>query len=82
MLGLQPVTPIIVKVVPEPTPQVGVADILIDSLGLVGVIVIFALVVGGLLGVVLIGITRWREARHGGVLPSEHTPLDLSSPLR
>ncbi|HNV03880.1 MAG TPA: hypothetical protein PLE61_12920 [Vicinamibacterales bacterium] len=82
MLAAQPVTPVIVKVVPEPTPQVGAADVILDSLGLVGVIVIAALAVGGLLGAVLIGIKRWREARHGGALPSDHTPLDLSSPHR
>ena len=81
MFGLQPHTPVIIKVIPEPTPQVGAADILIDSLGLVGLIAIGALVVGGVLGVVLIGIKKWRESRHGGTLPSEHTPLDLSSPL-
>jgi hypothetical protein len=80
MLGLQPLTPIIVKVVPDATRQVTIVDVIVDALGLIGVIAAVSLAVGGVLGVVLIGIRRWREARAGGSLPSDHTALDLSSP--
>jgi hypothetical protein len=82
MFGLQPVTPVIVKVVPEATPQVTVVDVIVDTLGLVGVIAAGSLVLGGVLGAALIGFKHWREKRAGGSLPSEHTALDLSSPSR
>ena len=82
MFGLQPITPVIIKVVSAPTPQVSVVDILVDSLGLVGLITAGSFVVGGVLGALLIGIKRWREARAGGVLPSDHTPLNLSAPSK
>jgi hypothetical protein len=52
MLPAPPITPIIVKVVGAPTPELGVGDILVQSLGLTGIIlagsVLFGLVVGGL----------------------------------
>jgi hypothetical protein len=47
-----PITPIIVKIVGAPTPELGVGDILIQSLGLTGLILIgsalFGLLLGGL----------------------------------
>jgi hypothetical protein len=82
MFGLQPLTPVIIKVVSEPTPQVSVVDVIVDSLGLVGLIGIGSLAVGGVLGVLLISITRWRETRAGGSVPSDHTPLNLSAPMK
>jgi hypothetical protein len=52
MLLEPPLTPIIVKVVGAPTPELGVGDILLQSLGLTGLILVgslvFGLVVGGL----------------------------------
>jgi hypothetical protein len=81
MFGLQPLTPVIVKVVSEPTPQVTVVDVLVDALGLTGVIVAGSFVLGGVVGLLLIGYSRWRIA-HGEAGTSEHTSLDLSSPLK
>jgi ABC-type dipeptide/oligopeptide/nickel transport system permease component len=82
MFTLQPVTPVIVKIVSAPTPQVSVADIIVDALGLTGLIVIGSLVVGGVLGVMLIVYTRWCSERTGHTIPTDHTLLDLSSRLR
>lgn len=82
MLQLQPVTPVIVKVVPAPTPEVGVVDILVGSLGLTGLIVIASLLVGLVAGGVLIAWSRWRINRRAGNDDSDATTLDLSSPRR
>jgi hypothetical protein len=82
MFGLQPVTPVIVKVVSDPTPQVTVVDVLVDALGLTGVIVAGSFVFGGVVGLLLIAYSRWRTARAGGAGTSDHTSLDLSSPLK
>ena len=82
MFGLQPVTPVIVKVVSDPTPQVTVVDVLVDALGLTGVIVAGSFVLGGVVGLLLIAYTRWKTARAGEAGTSDHTSLDLSSPLK
>lgn len=82
MSGLQPLTPVIVKVVSEPTPQVTVVDVLVDALGLTGVIVAGSFVLGGVVGLLLIGYSRWKIARSGDAGTSEHTSLDLSSPQK
>jgi len=82
MFALQPVTPVIVRIVSAPTPQVSVVDVMVDALGLTGLIVIVSLVVGGVLGVLLIVYKRWRSERTGHTTSTDHTPLDLSSPLR
>jgi ABC-type dipeptide/oligopeptide/nickel transport system permease component len=82
MFTLQPVTPVIVKIVSAPTPQVSVVDIMVDALGLTGLIAIASLVVGGVLGVMLIAYTRWRTERAGHAASADHTLLDLSSPFR
>jgi ABC-type dipeptide/oligopeptide/nickel transport system permease component len=82
MFTLQPVTPIIVKIVSAPTPQVSVVDIMVDALGLTGLIVIASIVVGGVLGVMLIAYTRWRAETTGHATSGDHTLLDLTSPPR
>jgi hypothetical protein len=82
MFGIQPVTPVIVKIVSDPTPQVTVVDVLVDALGLTGVIVAGSFVLGGIVGLVLIAHSRWRAGRAGGDGLSDHTSLDLSSPLK
>jgi hypothetical protein len=79
---MQPVTPIIVKVVSEPTPQVTVVDVLVDALGLTGTIVAGSFILGGVVGLLLIAYSRWKISRAGNVGTSEHTSLDLSSPSR
>lgn len=82
MFHIQPITPIIVKVVSDPTPQVTVVDVLVDALGLTGVIVAGSFVLGGIVGILLIAYSRWKAARSGGDGSSDHTSLDLSSPSR
>lgn len=77
---MQPVTPIIVKVVSDPTPQVTVVDVLVDALGLTGVIVAGSFVLGGVVGILLIAYSRWKIARSGENGSTDHTSLDLSSP--
>ena len=80
MLQPQPVTPVIIKVVPTPTPEVGVVDVLVGSLGLTGSIVVASLAVGLLLGGVLIIYTRWRDSRRPDGETTEATTLGLSGP--
>lgn len=82
MFGMQPLTPVIVKVVSDPTPQVTVADVLVDALGLTGLIVAGSFVLGGVLGVLLIVYSRWKTARSDRAGSTDHTSLDLSSPAR
>jgi hypothetical protein len=82
MFGIQPVTPVIVKVVSDPTPQVTVVDVLLDSLGLTGVILAGSLVLGGVVGLLLIAHSRWQAARSERTGSTGHTALDLSSPIK
>ena len=82
MLHIQPVTPIIVKVVSDPTPQVTVVDVLVNALGLTGAIVAGSFVLGGIVGILLIAYSRRKAARSEGDGTSDHTSLDLSSPSR
>jgi hypothetical protein len=74
----QPITPVIIKVVPAPTPEVSVVSIMVDALGLTGLIAIASLVVGLVFGVLLISYTRWRDQRSDGT--DTGARLDLSSP--
>jgi hypothetical protein len=82
MFGFQPVTPVIVKVISDPTPQVTVVDVLVDSLGLTGAIVAGSFVLGGVIGVLLIAYSRWQAARSDRTGSTDHTALDLSSPSK
>jgi hypothetical protein len=82
MFGLQPVTPVIVKIVSDPTPQVTVVDVLVEALGLTGAIVAGSFVLGGLVGLVLIAYSRWQAARSERTGTTDHTALDLSSPAK
>ncbi|MFO7693844.1 MAG: hypothetical protein R6V57_12220 [Vicinamibacterales bacterium] len=82
MFGIQPVTPIIVKVISDPTPQVTVVDVLVDALGLTGVIVAGSFVLGGVFGILLIAYSRWKAARTEGDGNSAHTSLDLFTPAK
>jgi hypothetical protein len=79
MFGIQPVTPVIVKVVSDPTPQVTVVDVLVGAIGLTGVIVAGSFVLGGIVGLLLIAYSRRKIARSAS---TEHTSLDLSSPAK
>jgi ABC-type phosphate transport system permease subunit len=80
MLQPQPLTPIIIKVVPAPTPEVGVGDILLGSLGLTGLIVVVSFILGVVLGGLLIAHSRRRASRRRDNDDSDATRLNLSSP--
>jgi ABC-type dipeptide/oligopeptide/nickel transport system permease component len=82
MSGIQPVTPVIVKIVSDPTPQVTVVDVLVGSLGLTGVILVGSVVLGGIVGLGLIAYARRKAARSSDAGSTGHTSLDLSSPAR
>jgi hypothetical protein len=75
--------PIIVRVVEEPVESTGVADILVGALGLTGVMLLAALLLGAMLGGILIGIKRVRakynlepvpDSEALRVTPSSSTP--------
>ncbi|HEY8548887.1 MAG TPA: hypothetical protein VIL35_02930 [Vicinamibacterales bacterium] len=77
--GAQPVTPIVE--LPEPTGQeVGVADVLIGSFGLVGALTVLALIVGLIAGGGFILWRRWREAKRDERQDEDHVRLRLSGP--
>lgn len=78
VLQPQPFTPVIIKVVPPPTPDVSVVNIIVDALGLTGLVAIASLVVGLFFGLFLIWFKRWR-ARTSPDSTSPATRLDLSS---
>jgi uncharacterized membrane protein YqhA len=79
----QPTNPIVVRVVEEPVETTGIADIVLGALGLTGVMLIAALLLGALLGGLLIAVKRLR-AKYGlepipdseamRVTPSSSTP--------
>ena len=50
-----------IRVVPPPTEDVSVVNVLIDALGLVGLITLGALITGAVFGIGLIWYKRWRE---------------------
>ena len=60
MFALQPMNPIMVRVAEQPVESTTVADILIGALGLTGVMLLAAVVLGGLLGGALIGFKLLR----------------------
>ena len=67
-----------IRVVPPPTEDVSVVGIVVDALGLVGLITIGALVTGLVFGVGLIWYKRWRE-RVAPDSTDTTTRLDLSA---
>ena len=73
------ITPIIVKVVDQPTEQIGVGDVLIKSFGIVGIIVLGALVCGLVLGGLFVLVKLWlpHNPLNGQV---SHSYFNLSSP--
>ncbi|MBW8894960.1 MAG: hypothetical protein JF613_02065, partial [Acidobacteria bacterium] len=52
--------PIIVRVIQPPTESTTVSDVLIGAIGLTGMLVIVALLLGGVFGGILIGIKIFR----------------------
>jgi hypothetical protein len=80
---VQSAPPIVVRVFEEPVKSTGVADILVGALGLTGMMLLAALLLGAFLGAVLIGVKKLR-AKYGvepvpdsealRVTPSSSTP--------
>lgn len=68
MLFLLQSSPVMVRVVEEPVRSATVADVLIGAIGLTGVLVVCAVLLGLALGGILIGIKKYRE-RHGLGIP-------------
>jgi hypothetical protein len=62
---MQQPTPIIVHVSQEPVESTTVADVLIGAIGLTGLMVLIAVVLGGLLGGILIKVKHMRARRAG-----------------
>jgi len=52
--------PVMVHVVQQPVESTTVADVLIGAIGLTGVLVLVALLLGGVLGGLLIGVKKLR----------------------
>lgn len=81
---MQPSSPILVKVIEQPAESTTVGDILIGSLGLTGVLLLTAVVLGAILGGVLIGIKLLRARFNLEPVPDaealrvtpEHVPLN------
>ena len=78
MFQLQPITPTIVKIVPPPSREVGVLDVLVGALGLTGVIVLGSILLGVALGAIFIGYKKWRENRSDADSDSDRIRLKLS----
>jgi hypothetical protein len=57
---MQPPDSIIVKVIEEPVKSTTIVDVLVGSLGLVGALLLTAVVMGAVLGATLIGIKLFR----------------------
>jgi len=57
---IQASQPVIVRVVEPAVESTTVADILVGAMGLTGVMLLAALLLGGLLGGVLIGVKKFR----------------------
>jgi len=57
---VQSAQPIVVRVLEEPVKSTGVGDIILGALGLTGVMLLAALLLGALLGGILITIKRLR----------------------
>jgi hypothetical protein len=55
--------PVIVKVIEQPAKEISVPDVLLGSIGITGVFLLGAVVLGFLLGGVLILFRRWQASR-------------------
>ncbi len=67
---LQPVTPIIVKVVGEPPKDIGVIDIIFGSLGITGLMLVGSFLLGSLLGILFIWLRHRASADEPAHAPS------------
>ena len=74
---MQSAQPIIVQVLDEPIKSTGVGDIIIGALGLTGVMLLAALLLGALLGGLLIWIKKVR-AKYNPEPVSDHDALRVT----
>jgi hypothetical protein len=75
----QQVTPVVQIEAPRRADEVGVEDVLLGSIALIGILIAAALVVGLLTGGIFIAIRRWRDKNAPDVPPEpEATRLNLS----
>ena len=74
---MQSVQPIIVKVIDEPVKSTGVGDIILGALGITGVLLLAALLLGALLGGLLIWIKKVRAKYHLETV-SDHDALRVT----
>ena len=63
----QPTSPIIIQLPDGPTPETGVAEVLIGALGLTGVFIVGTIIAGIVIGALLFGLRKLRpEGSDGG----------------
>ena len=74
---MQSAQPIIVKVIEEPVKSTGVGDVILGALGITGVLVLAALLLGALLGGLLIWIKKVR-AKYNLEPVSDHDALRVT----
>ena len=74
---MQSAQPIIVRVLDEPVKSTGVGDIILGALGITGVLVLAALLLGALLGGMLIWIKKVR-AKYNLEPVSDHDALRVT----
>ena len=83
MVQDQQPAPVMVRVIQTPAEETSVADVLIGSIGLTGVLVLIAILLGAILGGVLIGVKKFRakynleavpDSEALRVTPAPHTP--------
>ena len=75
-----PSTPIIVKVVEQPLRGLGLGDVILNAVGLTGVLAVTALVLGLVLGAIVIGYRRMQSKRITEEEASQTQPLGLTPP--
>ena len=74
---MQSAQPIVVRVLDEPVKSTGVGDIIVGALGLTGVMLLAALLLGALLGGLLIWIKKLR-AKYDLEPVSDHDALRVT----
>jgi hypothetical protein len=74
---VQSAQPIIVRVIDEPVKSTGVGDIILGALGITGVLLLAALLLGALLGGLLIWIKKVR-AKYNLETVSDHDALRVT----
>ena len=74
---MQSAQPIIVRVIDEPVKSTGIGDVILGALGITGVLVLAALLLGAILGGLLISIKKVR-AKYNLEPVSDHDALRVT----